>query len=122
MWKTDNYASTFIVNSSSSKNNSQKTAKHIFYFCKENSVTLKVIWIPREELSSVDRQKKIIGHDYWRTTKPFFEILNYIWGLLTIDKFADHKNSKTGRFNSKFYVPSTEGDNAFNFHWSNEMN
>ena len=122
MWKTDNYASTFIVNSSSSKNNSQKTAKHIFYFCKENSVTLKVIWIPREELSSVDRQKKIIGHDDWRTTKPFFEILNYIWGLLTIDKFADHKNSKTGRFNSKFYVPSTEGDNAFNFHWSNEMN
>ena len=122
LWNTDNYASTFVVDSSSSKNNLQKTAKHIFYFCNENSVTLKVMWIPREELSSVDRLKKIIDHDDWRSRKPFFEILNNLCGLLTTDKFEDHKNSKTGRFNSKFYVPSTEGVNAFNFHWSNEMN
>lgn len=47
------------------------------------------MWIPREELSSVDRLKKIIDHDDWRTTKPFFEILNNLWGPLTIDRFAD---------------------------------
>ena len=60
------------------------------------------MWIPREKLSSVDRLKKIIDHDDWRTTKSFFEILNNLCGLLTTDKFEDHKNSKTGRFNSKF--------------------
>ena len=75
------------------------------------------MWIPREKLSSVDRLKKIIDHDDWRTTKPFFEILNNLWEII---KYL--KNSKTGRFNSKFYVPSTEGVNAFNFHWSIEMN
>ena len=34
----------------------------------------------------------------------------------------EHENCKTRRFNSKFYVPFTEGVNAFNFHWSSEMN
>ena len=76
LWKTDNYDSTFIVNSGSSKDDLQKTAGNIFYFCKENSITLKVMWIPREESSSVYRLGEIINHDDWRTTKPFFEILN----------------------------------------------
>ena len=45
--------------------------------------------IPKEELSSVDRLSKIIDRDDWRTAKPFFEILNNLWGPLTIDRFAD---------------------------------
>ena len=93
----------------------------IFYFCKENSITLKVVWIPREELSSVDRQSKIIDHYGWRTTKPFSAILNNLRRSLTIDRFADHENSKTRKFNSKFYVLFTEGVHAFNFHWSDEI-
>ena len=39
-----------------------------------------------------------------------------------MDRFADHKNSKTRRFNLKFFVLLTEGANAFNFHLSNEIN
>ena len=39
-----------------------------------------------------------------------------------MDRFPDHKNTKTRRFNSKFHVLFTERVNAFNFHWSNEMN
>ena len=74
--KADNYASTFIVNSGSSNDDLQKTAENIFYFCKESSITLKVMWIPRAELSSVDRLSKIIDHDDWRITQPCFEVLN----------------------------------------------
>ena len=40
----------------------------------------------------------------------------------TTDRFADHNNSKTRRFNSKIYVLFTEGVYAFNLHWYNEMN
>ena len=79
LWKTDNYASTFIVNSSSNKNDLQKTAENIFDFSKGNSITLLVMWIPREELSSVDRLSKIINRNDWRKTKLFFEIFNNLW-------------------------------------------
>ena len=53
----------------------QKTVENTYYFCKEDSIILKVMWIPREELSSVDRQSKIIDHDDWRTKKPFLRYL-----------------------------------------------
>ena len=77
LYKTDNYVSPFIlVTSGSNKDDLQKTTENIFYFCKENSITLKVIWIPRKELSSVDRLRTIMDHDNWGTTKSFFEILN----------------------------------------------
>ena len=72
--------------------------------------------IPKEELSSVDRLSKIIDCDDWRTAKPFFEILNNLWGLLTIDRFADQDLVQ----NSLSFV--YKGLNAFTFHWSNEMN
>ena len=46
LWKTDNYASTFIVNSANNKDDLQKTAENIFCFSKGKSITLKVMWIP----------------------------------------------------------------------------
>ena len=46
LWKTDNHASTFIVNSASNKDDLQKTAENIFCFSKGKSITLKVMWIP----------------------------------------------------------------------------
>ena len=49
LWITDNCASTFIVYFGSSKDDLQKTVENIFYFCKENSITIKVMWIPKEE-------------------------------------------------------------------------
>ena len=54
--------------------------------------------------------------------KPFLGILNNLWRALAIDRFADHENSKTRKFNSKFCVLFTEGVHAFNFHWSDEIN
>ena len=53
LWKTDNYASTFVVNSGSSKDDLRKAAKDVFNFCKENSFALKTMRIPWAELSLV---------------------------------------------------------------------
>ena len=49
--KTDNYVSAFIlVTSGSNKDDLQKTTENIFYFCKENSITLKVMWITQKRI------------------------------------------------------------------------
>ena len=122
LWKTDIYASTFIVNSGSCKDDLQKTADSIFYFCKENSITLKVMWIPIGGLSSVDKLNKIIDHDDWRTTKFFFETLNNHFGPQLYTSSKTTNIPKRGDSIQKLYVPLTAGVNAFNFHWSNEMN
>jgi hypothetical protein len=44
------------------------------------------------------------------------------WGVFTIDRFADHKNRKVKKFNSKFWNPGTCGVDAFAFDWSDENN
>jgi hypothetical protein len=37
------------------------------------------------------------------------------WGTITIDRFADDKNKKLDKFNSRFWVPGTDGVGAFAF-------
>ena len=76
LYKTNNISPFILVTSGSNEDDLRKTTENIFYFCKENSITLKVMWIPRKELSSVDRLRTIMDHDNWGTTKSFFEILN----------------------------------------------
>lgn len=61
-----------MINSGSNKNDLQKATENIFYFCKENNIRLKGMYIPREGLSSVDKLSMVIDHDNRRTTKTFF--------------------------------------------------
>ena len=51
-----------------------------------------------------------------------FQELNRAWGPHTVDRFATDSNAKCGRFNSKIWVPGTEGVNSFSVMWSGEIN
>ena len=61
-------------------------------------------------------------YDDWQTTKFFFDLLNHKWGPFTVDRFADNENAKVGRFNSKFYCPSSAAVDAFSCSWAGENN
>ena len=52
----------------------------------------------------------------------FFQKISEIWGKLTIDRFANNENTKTEKFNSKYWCPSTFNVNAFRVSWSGENN
>ena len=54
--------------------------------------------------------------------RPLPPLSNQLWGPFTIDRFADSKNTKLKRFNSKFLCPSTEGVDAFTVSWKSENN
>ena len=73
----------------------------------------------REKYNSLS---KTSDYDDWITTEALFQKLNIIWGPFTIDRFADTKNIKTKRFNSKFYCPCSEGIDAFSYSWEGENN
>ena len=45
-----------------------------------------------------------------------------LWGPHTIDRFADHLNAHTQRFNSRFWVPGSEAVDTFTCDWSEENN
>ena len=82
-------------------------------------------WIPREVNIEADSISKLIDLDDWEITIDFFNILNKKWGPFTIDRFARParpESTKVPRFNSKYYVPGTEGVNALSKDWTCENN
>ena len=61
--------------------------------------------------------------DNWETTDTLFHYLNRLWGPFTLDRFADDKNAKLKKFNSKFWCPDdTSQVDAFTIGWENDNN
>ena len=112
-WYTDNQAACHIFKKGSMKPYLQDLALDLFTSCLSNHITVDVQWIPRTENQEADAISKMIDYDDWETTQVLFQYLNDIWGPHTIDRFADNKNAKVSRFNSRFWCPGTEGVDAF---------
>lgn len=121
-WKTDNNAASLIVKSGSKKSELHDLAIEIYEITRFNNIDLKVQWIPRKENELADCISKVIDVDDWQLSNDFFDYLNSLWGPFSIDRFANHYNTKLERFNSKFYVPNTEAVDAFLQNWSGENN
>ena len=121
-WNTDNQPTVAIIEKGSMVSKLQSIALSIFQICLKNSISIKINWIPREENTSADKISKIIDYNDWSLSKEFFEYIDQQWGPHTIDRFANHKNKKLNRFNSKFWCPGTEAVDAFSQNWSGENN
>ena len=120
-WETDNQAVPIIARKGSGEQKLQHLASNLYFLCKRRHITLDIVWIPREQNAAADRLSKDIDFDDWRTSQTMFEGLDIPWGPHTIDRFADHHNAKTARFNSRHWAPST-GVNAFSQDWSHDNN
>lgn len=91
-----------------------------FEFCDLHSIKLTVTWIPREYNSDADFFSKLGDCDDWKVSDEVFQHFEAKWGPFSIDLFANHKNKRSERFYSKFFVPETSGVDAFRFSWENE--
>ena len=72
-----------------------------------------MVWVPHKFNEEADALSKTLDYDDWTTTLVFSDQINCAWGPFIIDLFASHKNSKTLRFNSKFWTPECEVVDAF---------
>ena len=122
LWNVDNYAATFIVRKGSSKQHLQDVAIRLHEICMADSILLNVQWIPREFNCTADLLSKYIDIDNWEVTDRVFESLNDMWGPFTIDRFANARNTKVARFNSRFFELGSLGVDAFQFDWGGENN
>lgn len=119
---TDNMAASHIVKCGSSKEHLHCLALRIYELCKSINCTLTISWIPRHLNTRADAISRFVDADDWETTESFYEFLDKLWGPFTIDRFANFKNAKTKRYNSRFFDPYTEGVDAFMQDWSKENN
>ena len=122
VWATDNDPAVRIISKGSRKPHLHSLAVDIYYICRENRIDLHTVWVPREFNQDADTLSKTIDYDDWTTTWPFFHFIDSLWGPCTIDRFANEKNAKTPRFNSKHWNPGSEAVDAFAQDWGKETN
>ena len=120
--KTDNFSTSVITRKGSNKTSLQEFAENINKVCVENSTKFRISWIPRNNNAAAETISKLIDHHDWKTTVGFFQKISKIWRKLTIDRFANNENTKTEKFNSKYWCPGTSNVNAFTVSWSGENN
>ena len=98
-------------------------AKKIFEICFQNNIKLNLEWVPRDQNKLADfisRQADMLDTDDWGLTTEFFQILQNIYGVFTLDAFANFYNTKCDRFYSLFHAPNSLGVDAFTYDWHEE--
>lgn len=121
-WNSDNMNVSRIINSGSTKDYLQKIAIKIYNICTKNNIRICPTWVPRDKNQIADIISKSYDTDNWSIDNETFYYIQTNYGPFTIDRFADDKNRKVKRFNSKVFCPETENVNAFSSHWGNEFN
>ena len=118
----DSISACRILSVGSAKRHLQNIALEIFEHCLKLNINLQPNWIPREKNTIADSYSKHKDTDDWSIDTQSFNDISKRYGPFTIDRFADSKNRKTARFNSKFFCPGTETVNCFTDNWKNENN
>ena len=80
----------------------------------------EISWISRKNNAAADAISKLI--DDWQKRVELFQKISEMWGKFTIDRFANNENTKTEKFNSKYWCPGTSDGNAFTVSWSGDNN
>lgn len=100
----------------------QAEALAIFSMCVKNHIHIEPEWIPREQNELADYCSRLVEYDDWSLNPAVFKWLDELWGPHSIDRFADHVNTQTQRFNSRFWMPGSEAVDTFTCDWSMENN
>jgi hypothetical protein len=85
-------------------------------------LSLHAIYIASKKNNIADAISRIKEYYNWEVLESDFQKLEKKWGLHTINRFADYRNSKLGQFNNRFMNLNSEGINALIQDWSNENN
>ena len=77
-------------------------AWNIYKISISNNINIELEWLPREQNIQADYFSKIFDFDNWSLAENIFNTIQCKWDVFTIDRFADHKNRKVKKCNSKF--------------------
>ena len=121
-WYTDNQCVVSIINKGSMKRHLHELSLNIYKFACSNMIDLYMEWIPRDKNQIADQISRTIDRDDWQISIPFFKYMSFVWGPYTYDRFADNRNRKVAKFNSRLWTPDSSGVDAFAYSWEGENN
>jgi len=121
-WKTDNQAVTYIVEKGSMKPALNGLAESIMQLCSDSQIRLSVSWIRRTENQIADLLSREIDFDDWSVSDDLFRDMQTRFGPHSVDRFADARNRRLHRFNSKYSEVGSEATDAFSQNWVRENN
>ena len=122
-WYTDAQNVAKIIKRGSPKPYLANIAVAIYHVTSRNKINLNVIWIPRDRNGEADFWSRVRDFDDWGISQSWFQkICTYFGVKATIDRFADDRNKKLSRFNSRFYHANAEAVDSFTQNWENEVN
>ena len=121
-WFTDATNVVLIIRKGSMKPHLQNLAIKIFQITHRYNINLCMTWLRRNENCEADEFSRVIEHDDWGIHPSWFAHICSKFGAVTVDRFADPFNTKTQRFNSRFYWPQAEAVDAFTQNWHNDNN
>ena len=122
-WFTDAKNVARIAKRGSKKPYLANLAVAIYQVAKKHSINLNLIWIPRDQNEEADFWSRVRDFDDWGVSPQWFQkICDYCDFKATIDRFADPRNKKVKRFNTRFYHCQSEATDAFSQNWQQEKN
>ena len=119
---SDNKNTTSVILHGSRRNDIHAVASDIDVVCEDNNISMVTQWLPRVKNSEADLLSRCGDSDDWYISHSWFTYLDSLWGKHTIDRFSNSYNNHCERFNSRWWVPGTEGVDAFNQDWGNDIN
>ena len=89
-------------------------------------IEMSVIWRPRElnERADANSHQSVYDHCSYTIPEEIVRSIEQSWGEHTVDRFATAFNcrARSGRFNSRFWVPGCEWVDALTVDWVRELN
>ena len=119
---SDNKNTTSVILHGSRCHDIHEVASDIAAICDNSNISMVTQWLPRVENTDADLLSRCGDSDDWSISPSWFSYLDSVWGKHTIDRFSSSYNNHCDRFNSRWWVPGTEGVDAFGQSWANEIN
>lgn len=99
-----------------------KIAKRIWQWCEARNVMIKASYISSKDNFVADRESRIKDYQTdWKLETKCFNKACLLFGVPTIDLFANYQNTQLPRFVSYFPDPKSMAIDSFTISWSNEF-
>lgn len=96
--------------------------KDIWHVCLRHGIDAVPEWIRRDRNATADWLSRYRDTADWTLHSDAFAAVQRRWGPHTVDRFADRRNAKCRRYNSRYFDPDADGVDAFTQRWSGENN
>jgi hypothetical protein len=117
---TDSLAVTIIMAKGSGKSELQNMALSIYKVCRQQSITLQVLWRRRSDphIQLANEWSRAFDWESWGLVEEAFLWISAFFPRFQFDLFASEENNRCALFAASIFSQSCAARNAFTMDWS----